>query len=109
MWLKMLRENARLTQDELAARLQLQGQDVSRASISHWETGRYEPPMRDARFRRALATSLEISITDLLIAAGFEYVTEFSDVAGKAAQIVESLPPDRQDLALRLLEQLSAS
>src|SRR3989304_9878211 len=99
-WLRNLRENAGLdTQEELAARLQLEGISVTRASISHWENGRYNPPLSDPHFRETLSRILRISQSELLRLAGFEvYKTEHSDAAERAAYLVDQLPAEKQVL-----------
>jgi transcriptional regulator with XRE-family HTH domain len=71
-WLKTRREQLQISQEELSNRLQALGINTSRATVSHWETDRYNIPLDNAEFRQALATVLRLSIVDLLIAAGFE-------------------------------------
>lgn len=107
-WLKSRREAIELKQDELAAKLQLAGFDVSRATISHWETGRHEPPMHDSGFRQALAKALRLNVPTMLRMAGYEVTSEpHSETAEIAAHLVDQLPPDKQRLALKLLETLA--
>jgi len=105
-WLRQRREQLHLNQEELAARLQLAGFDVARASISHWETGRFKPPFNDPDFTKVFASVLKMSINSMLKQAGYEIVTDLSDNARQAAEIVDQLPADRQRLAIGLLEQL---
>lgn len=107
-WLKNRREAIDLRQDELAAKLQIEGFDVSRATISNWETGRHEPPMHDPEFRHALARSLRLNVRTMLKLAGYE-VTEqpHSTTAELAADLIDRLPPEKQQLALRLIETLT--
>jgi len=103
-WLRSKREALGISQEELATRLQLNGQDVSRASISGWEHGRYHPPLENRTFRRALAISLGISMSDLLRAAGYEIADDSRSPAARlAADIVDEMQPEDQELALRLL------
>lgn len=107
-WLKSLRESIYINQEELAARLQLEGFDISRSAISSWENGRHEPPLHDARFRKSLAKVLHINVKTLLKKAGYEVSEEsHSEIGDRVAHIVDQLPPDKQDLALRLIEQLA--
>lgn len=105
-WFRARRKELNLSQEELAARLQLQGIDITTSSISHWETGRYIMPLDNPDFRKALASALKMSIPAILIAAGYEVTGEYSEAAQHAAEIVERLPPDRQTLALGILKQL---
>ena len=106
-WLRQLREHVGLdTQEELAAQLQLEGFSFTRAAVSHWENGRYNPPLNDAEFRKALAKVLKVSQSELLRLAGFEVEKgDHSEAGEKAAHLIDKLPPDKQDLALKILEQ----
>lgn len=104
-WLRKRREELKLNQEQLAAQLQLAGFDLTRGAISHWENGRFNPPIEDPNFRLALAQILKMSVTSLLKEAGYEVQMELSTNARRAAEIIEQLPPDRQKLALGVLEQ----
>lgn len=105
-WIKDRRIELGLNQDELTARLQTLGIDVTRATVSHWENGRYQPPMHDAEFRKSLAIALRMSIKAMLIQAGYEVAdTTHSEAAERAAYIIDHLPPDQQQLAVQILEQ----
>jgi transcriptional regulator with XRE-family HTH domain len=107
-WLKSLRESAFINQDDLAARLQVEGFDVTRASVSHWETGRHEPPLQDPEFRRALSRALRVNVRTILRLAGYEVdEQQHSVLAERVANLVDQLPTDLQELALRLVEQLA--
>jgi len=106
-WLRERREAIGIdTVAELAAKLQLEGINISRAGVSHWENERNDPPLKDPNFQRALGRVLKLSETELLKLAG--YPTEpssYSEQAERAAYIVDQLPDERRDLALKLLEQ----
>src|SRR5262245_31457520 len=105
-WLKTKRKELHLSQEELAAKLQVKGIEVTSGDISHWKNDRYNPRLEDPVFRKALADVLRIDVKTLLLIAGYE-VTEIdhSEAAKRAAFIVDQLPPDKQDLALGILEQ----
>jgi|SRR6185369_2136749 len=105
-WLTTRREKIGLTQEELAAQLQLEGFEITRGAISQWENDRYEPPLKKPEFRRALAKILKTTPSSLLKMAGYETSGEYSDVAQQAAEIVDQLSPDKQTLALGILEQI---
>ena len=106
-WLRAFRESLNLSQEEFVARLQLEGFDISRAMLSHWETGRNAPPLERPEFRRALSRALRTSIPEILGAAGYELSEEEqSREARRAAFIVDQLPEDYKDLAINLLEQM---
>lgn len=106
-WLRNRREQMGITsQGELAARLQLEGFSVSRAAVSAWEIGRNRIPVEDPDFRRALSRILRMTEQEILRAEGYKVPEKLSEAAEKAASIVDQLPPDKQNLAIRLLEQL---
>lgn len=105
-WLAKRREHLRLSQEEFVSRLQLQGMDVARATLSHWETGRYSIPLDDPDVRKGLAHVLQMSVRELLLAAGYEIEDKpNTEEARRAAYIVDQLSADQRELALRLLEQ----
>lgn len=105
-WLKTFRKQNQLSQEELAAKLQVKGMDITAGAISHWENERYHPPLEDAVFRNALAEIFRIDVRSLLLSAGYEVNSiDRSAAAKRAAFIVDQLPPDKQDLALGILEQ----
>lgn len=109
-WLRQRRQEIGITvQEDLATQLQLEGVNVTRATISHWETDRNKPPLDDGQFRQALAKVLKLSEPELLRRAGYQTSTiGHSEAAQIGADIIDHLPPDKQDLAVRLLEQLRA-
>lgn len=106
-WLKERRKELGLSQEELIARLQTEGLDINRSSLSNWETGRHSPPLANKEFRRILARVLKLSPYDVLRLSGFEIGnTGHTDEAERAAHIVDQLTPEKRDLAVRLLEEL---
>lgn len=105
-WISKRREQLGITQGDLAARLQIAGLDVTRATVSHWEKGRYHPPLHEPEGRRALSIALKMSIPSILTAAGFEISAKYGEDALKAAEIVEQLPEDQKRLAIGILEQI---
>lgn len=109
-WLRKRREEIGIdTQDELAARLQLEGESFTRAAISHWENDRNNPPLDLQSFRESLARVLELSVPEMLALAGYEVAQGEHSAAGeRAAYIVDELPEEKRNLAIRLLEQLIA-
>lgn len=106
-WLKALRESKSITQEELAARLQVLGQEFSRTAIANWEANRHAPPLQDARFRAALAQALNVNAKTLLRAAGYEIESKHSEAAERAAAIIDTLPEDTQQMVLKIVEQLA--
>lgn len=105
-WLRHLREQSQISQEELVARLQAEGFEVTRAALSHWETGRTQPPLDNPKLRQGLAHIFHISVFDLLTEAGYELLQpDQSQNAKRAAYIIDQLPPERQKLAISVLEQ----
>lgn len=108
-WIKRRRKELRLSQQELADRLQLRGIDVSRATVSHWESEIRFPAYDDPAFTNALAEVLRMSVVAVLIEAGYRIARDgVSEAAKRAADIVDRMPPTRQELALGILEQLAS-
>src|SRR4051794_30304523 len=106
-WIKERREVLGLSQDELVAQLQTAGLDVTRATVSHWETGRYSSPLDSARSIVILADVLKISLADLLKVVGHDVsIGNYGESARRAAFIVEQLSPDIQEVALEQLQVL---
>ncbi len=108
-WLTKRRKEVGLeTQSDLEARLQLAGFNVTRAAISHWENNRNNPPLDDPDFRQVLARILRLSPHEILKLAGYEVDKPQHTAAGeRAASIIDHLPPEKQELAIRLIEQLA--
>lgn len=105
-FLRQRRAELQISQQELADRLSERGQETSYARVSHWETGRNQPPIELVAFRNALALSLEMTVDDLMRTLGYITSGNLSENAIQAAQIIERLPNDAQELALDLLHQL---
>jgi len=106
-WLKTLRQKMGLKQEDLAAQLQLTGLDYARSSVSGWENGYSQLPLNNPEFRQALANILNVDVKTLLKLAGYEVTaSQHSEAAERVAFIVDRLPPDKQQLALKLIEQL---
>lgn len=103
-WLRERREQLALNQDEIAAQLQVAGFDVSRSSVSHWETGRYRPPLNDPDFLSAFARILRMSEGVILKKSGFKILGSHSEEGERAADIIDELNPAKRELALKILE-----
>jgi transcriptional regulator with XRE-family HTH domain len=106
-WIKQRREELNITQEDLAARLQLRGVNVARATIGHWEQGRTPAPFEDPEFVKALAESLNMGVSTVLKNAGYPVMTRHSEAAEQAAAIIDRLPDDTQQLVLRIIEQFA--
>lgn len=104
-WIRQRREQLKISQEELSARLQVKGFDISRATVAHWEQGRYFSPINNPEFAKALATALDIGVLDMFIRAGFDLNIQ-DQKAAIGAEIIHKLPSNRQDTAIVILEQL---
>lgn len=105
-WLKERREALGLSQDELTARLQIEGIEVTRGSLSNWETGRHNPPLGDENFRTALSRALRMSVKEILKRSGYDVTINHSDAGERAAHIVDQLDEQMQQKAVKMLEAL---
>ncbi len=106
-FLRQRREALELSQGDLAIRLELHGLPATRANISHWEHDRHKPPVENKEFRYALADALEISVNELMTQIGFiTGKADRSEAALRAADIVDNLPVEAQEMALDLLNVL---
>ncbi len=105
-WIRQRREELGLTQDELTARLQTEGLDISRSSLSHWEVERAKPPLGDKQSRQAIARALKLSVKDVMKRSGYDVTEIHSSAAERAAHIVDQLDEDMQDKVVRMLETL---
>lgn len=96
-----------MSQADLARQLTLRGKDYTRAAVQQWLNGTNFPPLLDEEFRVALASSLEMSTSQLAEALGF-MVNEGnrSDQATRAAEIVDRLPDEWKTIALEYLDML---
>ncbi|MBN8594808.1 MAG: helix-turn-helix domain-containing protein [Anaerolineae bacterium] len=103
-WLKTRRKHLGLTQEELAAQLQLLGQPFTPAAVSHWETGRFQPPLNNSEFRTALSDILKMDIGVMLHAAGYEVDTGHTPEGEQAAYIIDRIAAEDRLKAVKMLE-----
>jgi transcriptional regulator with XRE-family HTH domain len=71
-WLRQRRESLDLSQKDITAQLQTRGCEVSQSMVSHWENGRYNLPLSDVPFMKAIAKVYRVSLIDLLMAVGYD-------------------------------------
>lgn len=71
-WLRQRREYLNLSQKELTAQLQTMGFEVSQSMVSHWENGRYNLPLDDVSFMKAIAKVYRVGLVDLLMSVGYD-------------------------------------
>lgn len=105
-FIKKRREELDITQNELVARLQAEGIEVTRPTISNWERGEAPVPLHRTDIRRALATALRMSERDLLDEMDYQVdKNAHSSEAERAAYIMDRLPKEKRNLALGILEK----
>jgi hypothetical protein len=93
----------------LASKLQDAGLEITRATVSHWETGRHPSPLDSVSAISILAEILEISLADLFKTATHELSSDgLSEAARTAALVVDRLTPEGQEIALQQLKALEA-
>lgn len=103
-------EQLDLSLSDLEKRLNLKGYKVTKATIGHWVSGRNKPPLKDRQFVEILSLALEMTVSEMMEQMDFIVSPEHrSTAANRVADMVDRLPPDKQDLALRLVEQLMQS
>lgn len=108
-WLETRIKELDITQDELAAQLQLEGLKTSRSTVSAWVTGRNNVPLKNPQTRKALAKALKLSVKDLLRLAGYETEgTKHTKEAELAADLIDQMSVEDRHKALRILETLSS-
>lgn len=83
------------TQDDVASRLH-----VTRGAISHYLNGIREPNLNQVK---ELAKMLDMSLSELL---GDDATFINDETQLKAVDIIKELPPEKQELAIKLLESL---
>lgn len=106
-WIRQRREALGMkSQGDLATRLQLEGIDVTRASVSHWENGRHRATFEDPQFIQALSRVLRMPENEILRLAGFDVNRAYSERAEYAAYMIDQLDEERQSTALKILEVL---
>lgn len=107
-WLKQLRQEVDLSQDDLAARLQLAGLKYGRSAVGNWESGRAPVPLKDPEFVVALASILKTTENKIMLAAGYRLTTKnHTQISERIANIVDDLPPDKQQMALRVIQAIA--
>lgn len=64
------------------------------------------PPMGDPGFVRELAKILKLDTMTVLQHAGYSVVSTHSEISERIARMVDQLPNEKRQLALKLVEQL---
>lgn len=103
-WLRDRREELRLTLDDVAERLQLEGVSYTAASVGHWETGRRKMPLKDSEFVNALAIVLKMDAATVLRMSGLPVQSHFSDEAERIAALVDKLTGKDRRRVLKIVE-----
>lgn len=107
-WLQSRLKELDITQDELAARLQVEGLKTSRSTVSAWVTGRNNVPFKNMETRRALAKALKLSTREMLRMAGYETETTNHTKEGElAAILIDQMTPEDREKILKIVETLA--
>lgn len=106
-WFRQAREDAGLSQTEMARSITENGYKISQATISYFESGRSLPPMGDPVFRLALAQTLRVPLVRLNALAGIEMTQRgYSLTTIQQAEYFEALPPAYQRIVATLTKGL---
>lgn len=89
-----------VTQEEVARRLTTGGYPISKASITHWEAGRYNPPMDDPQFVLCLIEALEDEPLHFFAETGYFGENEI-------AKFLRRVRPEDRDFLRSLLTLLT--
>lgn len=107
-WMQERRKELRLSQEELANRLQAEGWDISRSSVSAWEQGYNNPPVDKEGFLTVLSTVFKMSVPEILAAFGYQTSVEAtSPEIIRATELMRKLPSNAQKEALEHIEIVS--
>lgn len=102
-WIKKRREHLGLSQEELVARLQLNGLDVARSTVSSWEIGKHVTPLDSLIAVRAIAQSLEMSLGEIMGELGYLLPDQSLDPAERA--VINALRRGDKLEAIRLISK----
>lgn len=105
--LRQRKDELGLSLADMEARFNLAGYEITRQAIGLWVSGKRRPPMWDIDFMFALGRVLEMSVSEIF--RRIDYIPNGGDsgAARRAYDLIRTMPPDQQDLALRLIEQLA--
>lgn len=90
----------------MARLLQLEGVAITPSALSHYELGRRALPVKDRGFVEALARVLKMAESEIYRLSGIDLAVGQSPAAERAAHIVDMLPAEKQQIALKMLESL---
>lgn len=103
-WMRDRRQELRLTLEDVAQRLQLEGVSYTAASVGHWETGKRSVPMHDLAFVHALARVLKLDVPTVLRLSGYPVAARYSELSERIASIAERLPENDRRQLLQIAE-----
>lgn len=105
-WIRQRRQELSITQEELAARLQVRGQGYTRASVANWEQGRHSPPLDDSLFVQALADALQLDVPTVLHLSGFAVTSKHNPTSERLAAIADRLSDKHRNWLLKMAEMM---
>jgi len=107
-WLKQRRESLKITQEQLAERLSAGGMPITKAAISKWEMGKTPLPLQTPENRKLIADALELSISELLVLAGYEIDNDMTPQARIIADMYDRLTDTDRETVLMMLFHLTS-
>jgi transcriptional regulator with XRE-family HTH domain len=107
VWLVQRRKDLGLSQDEMTARLQLHGIDISRSTYASWEQGLYSLPLNDPLVRLGLSRTLDMSIKEMLSNEGYEIESTHSTEGERAATLIDRMDSNHRRVVLSVIEALA--
>lgn len=93
---------------EMETQFNLQGYATTKSSIASWMVGTRKPPIKDAKFLEVLANIYKMSVPELLAGMGLmaEEYHGRSPEALRAADLIDQMPPEQRQMALKVLEAM---
>lgn len=109
MWMRKQRDHLNISLAELADRLTSAGVSRTGAAIGNWEANDHVPLLAKPDQARALAEALEMSISDMMIAAGYDLDLKVEDFDVPASFVAfmeryNQLTRDEQNIVSRVLD-----
>jgi hypothetical protein len=98
-----------LSYEQFATQLTVHGYPITKGGLTSWLDSRTpkNPKIANSEYRKALAIVLRISESELMSHFGMETSNTMSNEAKYGAQLINSLPKDKQTMAIQILETLA--
>lgn len=94
--------------EEIAQELTKNGYSITKQSVHMWASGERKPDITKPNHLKALSKVLRVSESELLAAlTGYEPLETLSREARYVAEIVDSMPPEKRRLAVKILQGMA--